>query len=132
MLNEITASLDPEIVREDLDVVVGLARDGVTMVVVTHEMAFARAVADRIAFMDAGRIVEIAPPEEFFAAPKSERAQRFLDQLVFKGSGRLVSIAAVGDASVQVLRCLPGIDAPPSRIRYSNTFVVLHAVRPLP
>lgn len=83
LLDEITASLDPEIVREVLDVVVGLARDGMTMIVVTHEMAFARAVADRIAFMDAGRIVEIAPPEEFFAAPKSERAQRFLDQLVF-------------------------------------------------
>ena len=83
LLDEITASLDPEIVREVLDVVVGLVRDGMTMIVVTHEMAFARAVADRIAFMDAGRIVEIAPPEEFFAAPKSERAQRFLDQLVF-------------------------------------------------
>ena len=83
LLDEITASLDPEIVREVLDVVVGLARDGMTMIVVTHEMGFARAVADRVAFMDAGRIVEIAPPEEFFAAPKSERAQRFLDQLVF-------------------------------------------------
>lgn len=83
LLDEITASLDPEIVREVLDVVVGLARDGMTMIVVTHEMAFARAVADRVAFMDAGRIVEIAPPEEFFAAPTSERAQRFLDQLVF-------------------------------------------------
>lgn len=83
LLDEITASLDPEIVREVLDVVVGLARDGMTMIVVTHEMGFARAVADRVAFMDAGRIIEIAPPEEFFAAPKSERAQRFLDQLVF-------------------------------------------------
>lgn len=83
LLDEITASLDPEIVREVLDVVVELAREGMTMLVVTHEMAFARAVADRVAFMDAGRIVEIAPPEEFFAAPKSERAQRFLDQLVF-------------------------------------------------
>ncbi|MEH0147133.1 amino acid ABC transporter ATP-binding protein [Corynebacterium sp. Q4381] len=83
LLDEITASLDPEIVREVLDVVVGLAREGMTMLVVTHEMAFARAVADRVAFMDAGRIVEMAPPEEFFAAPKSERAQRFLDQLVF-------------------------------------------------
>ena len=83
LLDEITASLDPEIVREVLDVVVGLARDGMTMIVVTHEMGFARAVADRVAFMDAGRIVEIAPPEEFFAAPTAERAQRFLDQLVF-------------------------------------------------
>lgn len=83
LLDEITASLDPEIVREVLEVVVGLAKDGMTMLVVTHEMAFARAVADRVAFMDAGRIVEIAPPEEFFAAPSSERARRFLDQLVF-------------------------------------------------
>ena len=83
LLDEITASLDPEIVREVLDVVVGLARDGMTMIVVTHEMAFARAVADRVAFMDAGRSVENARPEEFFAAPTSERAQRFLDQLVF-------------------------------------------------
>lgn len=66
-----------------LEVVVGLAEDGMTMLVVTHEMAFARAVADRVAFMGAGRIVEIAPPDEFFAAPKSERALRFLDQLVF-------------------------------------------------
>mgnify|MGYP002715868393 FL=1 len=83
LLDEITASLDPEIVREVLDVVVGLARDGMTMLVVTHEMSFARAVADRVAFMDAGRIVEIAPPEDFFAAPTTERAQRFLNQLVF-------------------------------------------------
>ncbi|WP_066524058.1 amino acid ABC transporter ATP-binding protein [Corynebacterium bouchesdurhonense] len=83
LLDEITASLDPEIVREVLDVVVGLARDGMTMLVVTHEMSFARAVADRVAFMDAGRIVELAPPEEFFAAPRTERAQRFLNQLVF-------------------------------------------------
>lgn len=82
LLDEITASLDPEIAREVLDVVVGLARDGMTMLVVTHEMSFARAVADRVAFMDAGRIVEIAPPEEFFAAPTTERAQRFLNQLV--------------------------------------------------
>lgn len=82
LLDEITASLDPEIVREVLDVVAGLARDGMTMLVVTHEMSFARAVADRVAFMDAGRIVEIAPPEEFFAAPTTERAQRFLNQLV--------------------------------------------------
>ncbi|WP_301925538.1 amino acid ABC transporter ATP-binding protein [Corynebacterium glaucum] len=83
LLDEITASLDPEIVREVLEVVVGLARDGMTMLVVTHEMSFAKAVADRIVFMDAGRIVEVAPPEEFFALPSSDRAKRFLDQLVF-------------------------------------------------
>ena len=83
LLDEITASLDPEIVREVLEGVVGLARDGMTMLVVTHEMSFAKAVADRVVFMDAGRIVEVAPPEEFFASPSSDRAKRFLDQLVF-------------------------------------------------
>ncbi|QYH19195.1 amino acid ABC transporter ATP-binding protein [Corynebacterium aquatimens] len=83
LLDEITASLDPEIVREVLEVVVDLAREGMTMLVVTHEMSFAKAVADRIVFMDAGQIIEVGPPEEFFAAPKSERAQRFLNQLVF-------------------------------------------------
>lgn len=83
LLDEITASLDPEIVREVLDVVVGLAKDGMTMLIVTHEMSFARAVADQVAFMDAGRVVELARPDEFFAAPQTERAQRFLDQLVF-------------------------------------------------
>ena len=70
-------------VKEVLDTMIDLARDGMTMLVVTHEMSFARAVADRVAFMDAGRIVEIAPPEDFFAAPTTERAQRFLNQLVF-------------------------------------------------
>lgn len=83
LLDEITASLDPEIVREVLEVVMELAKEGMTMVVVTHEMTFAKAVSDRVAFMDQGKIVEIAPPEEFFAAPSSERAQRFLDRLVF-------------------------------------------------
>ncbi|MCP1388227.1 amino acid ABC transporter ATP-binding protein [Corynebacterium sp. TA-R-1] len=83
LLDEITASLDPEIVREVLEVVVGLARDGMTMLIVTHEMSFARAVADRIVFMDAGQIVEVGEPDAFFTAPQSERAQRFLNQLVF-------------------------------------------------
>lgn len=83
LLDEITASLDPEIVREVLDVVVGLARDGMTMLIVTHEMSFAKAVSDRVVFMDAGQIVETGTPDEFFAAPTSERARRFLDQLVF-------------------------------------------------
>ena len=83
LLDEITASLDPEIVRDVLDVVVGLARDGMTMLVVTHEMGFARAVSDRVVFMDAGQIVEIAPPEQFFERPESERARRFLDRLDF-------------------------------------------------
>jgi hypothetical protein len=83
LLDEITASLDPEIVREVLDVVMNLAKDGMTMLVVTHEMPFARAVADRVVFMDAGRIVEQGKPEEFFQQPTTERAQKFLDTFVF-------------------------------------------------
>ena len=78
LLDEITASLDPEIVREVLDVVLELAADGMTMLIVTHEMPFARAIADRVVLMDAGRIVEIAPPEKFFTAPETERARAFL------------------------------------------------------
>ncbi|MCI7551842.1 MAG: amino acid ABC transporter ATP-binding protein [Actinomycetaceae bacterium] len=84
LLDEVTASLDPEMVREVLDVIVGLARDGMTMVLVTHEMAFARAIADRVVFMDAGTVEEEAPAEEFFSAPKSERARQFLDTFVFE------------------------------------------------
>lgn len=83
LLDEITAFLDPEIVREVLEVVAGLARDGMTMLIVTHEMAFARAVADKVAFMDAGRVVEMGDSEAFFEHPQTERAQRFLNQLVF-------------------------------------------------
>lgn len=84
LLDEITASLDPEIVREVLDVVMNLAKEGMTMLVVTHEMPFARAVADRVVFMDAGRIVEVAPPQQFFTNPSSARAQSFLDTFVFE------------------------------------------------
>lgn len=84
LLDEITASLDPEIVREVLDVVMDLAKEGMTMLVVTHEMPFARAVADRIVFMDAGQIVEVAPPQQFFTNPQSKRAQTFLDTFVFE------------------------------------------------
>lgn len=84
LFDEVTAALDPEIVREVLDVILSLARDGMTMLIVTHEMAFARAVADRIVFMDAGEIVEITPPEEFFVNPKSQRAKKFLNMFEFK------------------------------------------------
>jgi polar amino acid transport system ATP-binding protein len=83
LLDEITAALDPEMVREVLDVVLGLARDGMTMVIVTHEMAFARAIADRVVFMDEGRVVEEGEPERFFTAPSSPRAQQFLQTFVF-------------------------------------------------
>lgn len=84
LLDEITASLDPEMVREVLDVVLELASEGMTMLLVTHEMSFARAIADRIVFMDGGRIIEVAPPEQFFTAPASERARRFLNTFVFE------------------------------------------------
>ena len=82
LLDEITASLDPEIVREVLDVVVGLARDGMTMIVVTHEMGFARKVADRILFMADGEIVEDTDPESFFTNPQSSRARDFLGKIL--------------------------------------------------
>lgn len=84
LLDEITASLDPEMVREVLDVVLELARDGMTMLIVTHEMAFARAIADRVVFMEAGRIVEQGDPESFFTEPETERARRFLTTFVFE------------------------------------------------
>lgn len=82
LFDEPTSALDPEMIGEVLQVIRDLARDGMTMIVVTHEMAFAREIADRIVFMDQGRIVESAPPERFFAAPQSERARRFLGQVL--------------------------------------------------
>lgn len=78
LLDEITAALDPEMVHEVLDVILGLAREGKTMIIVTHEMQFARAVADRIIFIDAGVIVEEAAPADFFDKPQTERAKKFL------------------------------------------------------
>lgn len=79
LLDEITAALDPEIVREVLDMVLELAKEGMSMLIVTHEMAFARAVADRIIFLDEGKIVEISKPQDFFTSPKSKRAKQFLN-----------------------------------------------------
>ena len=88
LFDEPTSALDPEMVSEVLDVMVDLARTGMTMLVVTHEMGFARKVADRVIFMDAGEIVEEAPPERFFSAPRSERTRRFLGQILHAdGSG---------------------------------------------
>jgi ABC-type polar amino acid transport system ATPase subunit len=78
LFDEPTSALDAELVREVLDVMAGLAADGMTMVVVSHELGFARKVADSMLMMDGGRIVEEAPPEKFFTAPKEERTQRFL------------------------------------------------------
>ena len=82
LFDEPTSALDPEMIKEVLDVMVELAREGMTMMVVTHEMGFARTVADRVVFMDGGRVVEAAPPAEFFSAPKTERAKLFLSQVL--------------------------------------------------
>ena len=83
LFDEVTAALDPEMVREVLDVMLDLAREGKTMVIVTHEMQFARAIASRVLFLDDGRIVEEASPADFFDHPQTERAQRFLRTFTF-------------------------------------------------
>ena len=82
LFDEPTSALDPEMISGVLDVMVELAEDGMTMVVVTHEMGFAKTVADRMVFMDYGEIVEVAPPKEFFSAPKSDRTKLFLSQIL--------------------------------------------------
>ena len=82
LFDEPTSALDPEMVGEVLELMKGLAEDGMTMICVTHEMGFAREVANRILFMDEGRILEEAPPEEFFTAPKNARAQEFLSKVL--------------------------------------------------
>lgn len=83
LFDEVTAALDPEMVKEVLEVIQGLARDGMTLLIVTHEMAFARAVADRVVFMEAGRILEQNTPEAFFTNPQTARAQQFLEKFSF-------------------------------------------------
>ncbi|WP_234421733.1 amino acid ABC transporter ATP-binding protein [Parazoarcus communis] len=82
LFDEPTSALDPEMVKEVLDTMIGLAEDGMTMLCVTHEMGFARTVADRVIFMDKGEIVEEAEPEVFFSNPKSERTKLFLGQIL--------------------------------------------------
>jgi glutamate transport system ATP-binding protein len=82
LFDEPTSALDPEMINEVLDVMIDLANEGMTMVVVTHEMGFARRAASRVAFMDAGRIVEVAPPELFFSDAKSDRARSFLSKIL--------------------------------------------------
>jgi aspartate/glutamate/glutamine transport system ATP-binding protein len=82
LFDEPTSALDPEMINEVLEVMTDLARDGMTMVVVTHEMGFARRVAHHIVFMDEGRIVEVSEPEKFFVAPESPRAQQFLSKIL--------------------------------------------------
>ena len=84
LFDEVTAALDPEMVREVLDVMLDLARQGKTMLIVTHEMPFARAVADRILFLDEGKIIEDAPPVQFFDHPQTDRAKRFLQSFQFE------------------------------------------------
>ncbi len=82
LFDEPTSALDPEMIKEVLDTMVELAEDGMTMIVVTHEMGFARTVANNMVFMDGGEIVETAPPDKFFASPESERTKIFLSQIL--------------------------------------------------
>ena len=82
LFDEPTSALDPEMIKEVLDVMIELAEEGMTMIVVTHEMGFAKTVADTMIFMDHGEIVEVAPPSEFFSSPRSERTQLFLSQIL--------------------------------------------------
>ncbi|MBO4889818.1 MAG: amino acid ABC transporter ATP-binding protein [Lachnospiraceae bacterium] len=84
LFDEVTAALDPEMVKEVLDVVLSLAREGRTMIIVTHEMQFARAAADRMIFIDGGKIVEEGEPKEFFEHPKTERLQKFLQTFTYE------------------------------------------------
>jgi general L-amino acid transport system ATP-binding protein len=82
LFDEPTSALDPEMVKEVLDTMVSLAKDGMTMLCVTHEMGFARQVANRVVFMDAGQIIEANEPNEFFAHPQHERTKLFLSQIL--------------------------------------------------
>jgi ABC-type polar amino acid transport system ATPase subunit len=82
LFDEPTSALDPEMIKEVLDVMIDLARSGMTMLCVTHEMGFARSVADRVVFMDEGEIVEEAPPAQFFSNPRSPRTKLFLSQIL--------------------------------------------------
>ena len=82
LFDEPTSALDPEMIKEVLDAMIDLAESGMTMIVVTHEMGFARTVADEMVFMDGGRIIESAPPDAFFSAPKSDRTKLFLNQIL--------------------------------------------------
>jgi len=82
LFDEPTSALDPEMIKEVLDVMIGLAEEGMTMVCVTHEMGFARTVADMMVFMDRGEVIERAPPKDFFSNPQNERTQTFLSQIL--------------------------------------------------
>ena len=82
LLDEVTSALDPELVAEVLNVIRGLAADGMTMVIATHEMSFARDIADRVVFLDEGRILEEGPPSEMFSAPREARTREFLQRVI--------------------------------------------------
>ena len=82
LFDEPTSALDPEVIGEVLEVMVGLAKDGMTMIVVTHEMGFAREVGDRVVFMDSGQIVEVGSPDHFFQNPHEERTRSFLSKIL--------------------------------------------------
>jgi len=82
LFDEPTSALDPEMIAEVLDVIIDLAQEGITMIVVTHEMGFAKKAADRMVFMDEGKIVETGNPEGFFENPKTERCKLFLEQIL--------------------------------------------------
>ena len=82
LFDEPTSALDPEMIKEVLDVMTDLAREGMTMLVVSHEMGFARAAAHRVVFMDNGEIVEMGPPTQVFESPREERTKRFLDHIL--------------------------------------------------
>ncbi len=92
LLDEVTSALDPELIAEVLDVIRELAAAGMTMIIATHEMGFARDIADRVCFLDAGRILEEGPPTEMFSAPREERTRRFLQRVI--DAGRLEAPAA--------------------------------------
>jgi polar amino acid transport system ATP-binding protein len=85
LLDEITSALDPELVAEVLNLIRELAGNGMTMLIATHEMSFAREIANRVCFLDAGRILETAPPAEMFSAPREERTQQFLQRVIDAG-----------------------------------------------
>jgi len=82
LFDEPTSALDPEMIKEVLDVMLALAQEGMTMLVVSHEMGFARAAADKVVFMDEGQIVEVGPPDQLFSSPTEERTQRFLKHIL--------------------------------------------------
>ena len=85
LLDEITSALDPELVAEVLNVIRELAATGMTMLIATHEMGFAREIANRVCFLDGGQIVEVGPPDEIFRAPREERTRQFLQRIIDAG-----------------------------------------------